>query len=152
MDKIKKFVRQFVDKHRFDFTDVHKLGRKYFLIHKQLLEMKGKINKDIYAAGLFLGEDRQEFKPSPALIEMIAEKSTRKAVINKNSEWLFLCGRDVFSTSVIASAVNDGLVLVQNEEDENLGYGKIIRKGNSLWIKNLLDRGSYLRQEQAKKK
>jgi len=152
MDKIQKFAKQFVDKGQFDFSDVHKVGRKYFLINPPLLEMKNKINKDIYAAGLFLGEDRQEFRPSPALIEMIAKKSTKKAVINKNSEWLFLCGRDVFSTSVLTSAVNEGLVLVQNEENENLGYGTIVRKGNNLLIKNLLDRGSYLRQEKAKKK
>ncbi|MBW2987614.1 hypothetical protein KY336_03620, partial [Candidatus Woesearchaeota archaeon] len=37
-------------------------------------------------------------------------------------------------------------VLVQNKKDENLGYGKIVRKGK-VFVLNLMDRGDFLRRE-----
>ena len=38
-------------------------------------------------------------------------------------------------------------LLVQNQDDENLGYGELLKKGRHLLVKNLLDRGDFLRRE-----
>jgi ribosome biogenesis protein Nip4 len=94
-----------------------------------------------FSVGIYLGENKREFKPTPALLDMIAPHTEKKATINKNAEWLFLCGRDVFKENVIEG--KEGLVLVQNERKEILGYGKY-RKGI---LKNYLDKGDYLRRE-----
>ena len=146
MEKIKNFIENFCSLEKIDFNSIHKVGRKYFYFNKQILDLKNRINKGIFSAGLFLGEDRQEFKPSLALLEMLSSHSTKKIFVNKEAEWLFTCGRDVFQKSIIKLDVDSGLVLVQNEQDENLGYGRII-KGNKIFIKNILDKGNYLRCE-----
>jgi ribosome biogenesis protein Nip4 len=39
-------------------------------------------------------------------------------------------------------------VLVQNEIDENLGYGVFKQEGKDLVIRNLLDKGKYLRMDE----
>ena len=95
--------------------------------------------------------DARKFIPSPAFPDLLSEKTQKKVSINSKAEWLFLCGRDVFETSVMknnsglsCSELKSGnLVLVQNEKDENLGVGRVGEK----MIKNLLDKGSYLRDE-----
>jgi len=56
---------------------------------------------------------------------------------------MFLCGRDAFADNIVKANVNSGLVLVQNEKDENLGLGILNEKG----IRNILDRGDFLRRE-----
>ena len=106
-----------------------------------------KIDRETHSKGLFLGEDKKGFKPSLALLEMIAKDSKRKAFLNEKGAWMFICGRDVFGESIEKSSVEEGLVLVQNDKDENLGYGKIWKKKGELFIKNILDKGDYLRRE-----
>ena len=139
-----------------------------FLTTKDSLEIADEImkrsNEKPYAIGIFLGNITArkagnnnpnhihgEFIPSPAFPDILAEKSQKKVTVNAKTEWLFLCGRDVFESSVMMrnSGLSDSelkpgnLVLVQNEKDENLGVGRV---GDKI-IKNLLDKGSYLRDE-----
>ena len=81
---------------------------------------------------------------------MLSKDSKKKLYVNKKAEWLFLCGRDLFGSSIKRSDVKKGLVLVQNEKDENLGYGKItlpLSNKDRIVVKNILDRGYYLRKE-----
>lgn len=146
MEKIKKFIENFCSLEKINLNCIHKIGKKYFYFNNEILDLKNKINKEIFSAGLFLGEDRQEFKPSLALLEILSKHSAKKVFINREAEWLFTCGRDVFQKSIIKMNVDSGLVLVQNEQDENLGYGRIIT-GNKIFIKNILDKGNYLRME-----
>ncbi|MBI2135775.1 hypothetical protein HYU06_01765 [Candidatus Woesearchaeota archaeon] len=145
-----------------------------FLTTKDSLEIADEImkrsNESPYALGTFLGNISnvktgnnpnsaiknnnhyaRKFIPSPAFPDLLAEKSQKKVTVNAKAEWLFLCGRDVFESSVMKknsglsnSELKPGnLVLVQNEKDENLGVG---RAGEKI-IRNLLDKGSYLRDE-----
>jgi ribosome biogenesis protein Nip4 len=103
----------------------------------------------LFGVGIFLGEEKKYFEPSPALIELIAGKVTEhKAIVDEKAAWLFLCGRDIFDKGVKekGTATNKGYLLVQNEEGENLGYGLHSHQKNIL-IKHLQDRGFYLRRE-----
>jgi ribosome biogenesis protein Nip4 len=101
-----------------------------------------------YARGLSLGmKTPQGFAPSPALLEILAKNSKRKALVqDEHVERLFLCGRDLFADKFTTS-VTEGFVLVQNSHDENLGLGEITRTEKGLQIRNVLDRGNYLRHE-----
>ncbi|MFH1174925.1 MAG: hypothetical protein V1725_07355 [archaeon] len=137
------FVKHFTQEH----IPAVRIGKRYYQLPAKLAEVQKKISRDLFCGGIPLGEEKREFMPSIALLEMIAMHSDKKAVINKKSAWLFLCGRDVFAGGIISLAVQSGPVLVQNELDENLGLGMVERKGKTLIIKNVLDRGNFLRRE-----
>ncbi|MBU1975643.1 MAG: hypothetical protein KKG59_04535 [Nanoarchaeota archaeon] len=145
MEKIKEFVAQFTEK--FDFSNIQVIKERYFLADKSVNDVKNKIKDLPYSVGVFLGEKRKEFFPSPALIDLISKKSSRKVIVNKKAEFLFLCGRDVLDSGIGKCTYTDGLVLVQNSKDENLGYGEVDSTENKLIIKNILDKGAYLRME-----
>lgn len=130
-----------------DIGEVHKYDKQYFKGEKAIVK-----DDNLLGAGLFLGESKdKEFKPSPAMMELISKNCDKKIFVDEKAEWLFLCGRDLFGKSIIRSNVDSGLVLIQNEHDENLGYGKIISKVDTktskVVVKNILDRGYYLRRE-----
>lgn len=145
---IYRFIKRFTDK---IFDNVVKIKNKYYLSGKDLIELRKKIRLDVESIGLYLGdENKKVFNPSPALIEEISKVTDKKVFVNKKAEMLFVCGRDLFSKSVLKTNSKDGFVLVQNERDENLGYGKVVgnlSENNKIFIKNLLDKGIYLRKE-----
>ncbi len=146
---MKNFVKKFTDE---EISDVVKIGRKYFQVSEEMQKVLGelKINRDPEHAGIFLGEKiGKEFSPGMGLLDIIGKMTTKKAVIDEKSEWLFLCDRDVFKDSVIKCNVQKGFVLVMNKKDEVLGYG-IVQKGNVM-IENKLDRGDFLRREMSTK-
>lgn len=123
---------------------VEKQGRKYYLINKEVESIKKETNRRPEYLGVFLGEKKKSFHPSPALIELLSKNSNSKSVVNEKAEWMFLCGKDVFAENT--SGKQSGIVFVQNEYDENLGYGKWMKKKGRLIIKNMLDKGVYLRK------
>jgi ribosome biogenesis protein Nip4 len=120
-------------------------------LDKELREIKGRSGREMFSGGMFLGSVKNNhFLPSISLIDWLAKRSDRKIFVNKRTAWLFLCGRDLFGKGIVKSNVGEGLVLVQNENDENLGYGKIIdelNKMDSVVVENLLDKGDFLRRE-----
>jgi ribosome biogenesis protein Nip4 len=142
MDALEQFTKQFTD--HFDLRPVQKIRNQYFLVDNSLAK---KIPLQPQSIGLFLGTLKKDLQPSPALIDLLAKTSTKKAIIDDKAAWLFLCGRDVFPQSILKNAVSEGLVLVQNEKDENLGLGKMFKGKNGMMIRNLLDKGEYLRME-----
>jgi ribosome biogenesis protein Nip4 len=96
-----------------------------------------------------MGEEKMGFSPSPALLDLVSkfpDAQSKKVFINKKAEWLFLCGRNVLSDSIAKNPnrLSEGIVLVQNENDENLGYG-VFKREDTLIIKHVLDKGRYLR-------
>lgn len=144
MEHIQEFIQEFTDR---EIKGIKQIGRRYFLVSKLQEVLAGKINNDVFSMGLYLGEFKGRFYPSPALVDMLAKMTDKKVYIQKKAEWLFLCGRDVFDSSITVKRVDQGLVMVQNERDENLGYGRIVVRKENLLIKNLLDKGHYLRKE-----
>jgi ribosome biogenesis protein Nip4 len=152
MNKITEFVKGFSDE---EIKNVTRIGDRYYQIRQDLLDYRDRIAENPFSAGVFLGEQKKDFKPSLALLEMLAKNSEKKIVVNEKTEWLFLCGRDVFESGILANGLiprqpSGSLVLVQNKNDENLGLGRFETKDNKIMIKNLLDRGSFLRRERQK--
>ena len=141
-----KFTSQFTDR---EILDVHRLGRNFYQAEERLWEIKSGVTRDIYSLGLFLGEEKTGFNASPALIDLISkfpDAQSKKIFVNRKAEWMFLCGRNVLSDSIANNPNNlsEGLALVQNEKDENLGYG-LFKMEDTLIIKHILDKGRYLR-------
>lgn len=133
-----------------DLGHITRFGRRCFLTlpeQEQIIQ-----EKDLFGAGVFLGEEKNVFDPSPAVLEIISSKTKdHKAVVDDKAEWLFLCGRDIFDKGIAKKGVPtvNGLFLLENRRGENLGLGKAVKKGNVV-IKNILDRGHFLRRERMK--
>ena len=116
------------------------MGKKYFFVPKEIHQYE---YLHPYASGLPLGEEKgNKFYPSLPLFSWISQHTEKKAVITDKAAWLFLCGRDIPKAAVI-SRYGNGYLLVQSKEDDNLGYGLMTATG----IKNMADRGDYLRRE-----
>ncbi|RJS77726.1 hypothetical protein CW667_02550, partial [Candidatus Bathyarchaeota archaeon] len=111
--------------------------------------------KDFFYAGLYLGKAKKDrFFPSFNLLRMIAEAKANKVVVDKKTEWLFICGRDVFKRGikkVVGSRNRGSYTLILNMKSECLGYGEILhdldKPGKGVVIKNILDIGDFLRRE-----
>lgn len=144
MDKLQAFCKPFSNT---EIQNVAKIGRRYYQAEKRLLDIKEKINADTFSLGLPLGEEKKDFTPSPALLEILAQTSDKKVFLTKKGEWMFLCKRDVFQENITKKNVSEGLVLVQNSHDENIGLGELKRHRGKVLLKVILDRGDYLRRE-----
>ena len=145
---IHDFIKKFTDE---EIGQMVKIRDSYYLVNEELVKMIGQIKENPQQIGVYLGEDD---KPSLALIDILSKKSDRKLVVDDKGEFLFICGRDLMGQSIKKSNVKEGLVLVQNVYDENLGYGRIIGELNqkdTIVVKNLLDRGDFLRREMKKR-
>jgi len=107
------------------------------------------------AFGLYLGEDKHGFMPSPACIERIGAHidASRKAVLDEKGAWLFLCGRDAFGAAVEKGNPDRGAAtIVTDARGDTLGYGEWLvsritgRENARPVLKNRIDMGLYLRR------
>lgn len=127
-------------------------GNRYYLIKSQLQKLS---KTNFYHAGLYLGKEKSNrFFPSFSLLKIITKKSKNKIVVNKKASWLFICGRDIFSSGIIkisGSKKTGDLTLILNQYGECLGYGRMVDVTNefegSIAVKNILDLGDFLRRE-----
>lgn len=143
------FCRQFTD---VELQDVVNIGKRYFFDPEHLLKRAG--NWEVFSVGLYLGEEKREFHPTSALIDLLAQHNERRVVVGSKAAWLFLCGRDILMDGVLETGDFDHhkLVFVADHEGNILGYGKIVSPYNSkmrnkIYVKNVLDKGEYLRRE-----
>jgi len=154
MKAIMKFAVHLGAKFSLDVDlTVNKTGR-YFLLNKALLSVT---RKDFYYAGTYLGKVKNgKFFPSFNLLAMLAEGPANKIVVDKKTAWLFICGRDVFRTGILAvhgSRRKGDHALVLNEFGECLGFGRIVcslvgaAKRGEVAVKNISDIGDFLRRE-----
>ena len=124
--------------------EIVQIGRKYYLVNKKLREQSKIMNRRPEYLGIYLGEKKKFFQASPALVDLASKNKNNKSVITDKAEWMFLCGKDVFGEN--AEGKTEGTVFVQNKHDENLGYGTWTKTKGKRIIKNLIDKGKYLRQ------
>jgi len=145
MNKLISFVKQFTKQEVEEVNSTERIGRKYFYITPELKELKDNISLEPYSEGLPMGElKNNRFMPSIALLDILAKYSDRKIFINKKGETMFLYGKEVFAENFEKSRVEEGACLVLNDKAEVLGYGALSKRKD---IKNLLDRGDFLRRE-----
>ena len=146
------FVKQFGIEMKWKKESMVRQNEKVFLIKDNLRQY---VFKSFYHAGIYLGKIRDgQFLPSFYLLRLIATKKASKIVVNKKTEWLFTCGRDVFRQGVVevsGSKRKSEYTLIMNEENECLGFGKILSNFNQqdkrLVVRNVLDIGDFLRRE-----
>jgi ribosome biogenesis protein Nip4 len=151
MNKLISFVKQFTKEEVKELNSSEKIGRRYFYITPELKELKDRIPMEPYSEGLPLGElKNNKFIPSIALLDILAKYSDRKVFVNKKGETVFLYSREIYEENLDKSNVDEGVCLVLNNLGEVLGYGELIKKGRNKLIKNLLDRGDFLRREREK--
>ncbi len=122
-------------------------GRKeIFIVDDFVYKIYNKINREIYSIGLYIGEIRGKyFLISLELASIIEPFTNNKIVVNEKAEQLFLYGRDIFKESIVKEYKRFKLgerCLVLNKRHEVLGIGKYERN----IVKNLMDRGWYLRR------
>lgn len=145
--------KTFVSKFAGIALEYTKIGNKYFLAEAFLIELSKRLNCKIESLGLFLGEEKEDkFVPSLALLDILAKVSDEKAFVNEIGEIDFLYGKDLKKRHIksFTGGSKEGFFkLIQNEENENLGYGKISRDldSESAEIANILDKGDYIRRE-----
>jgi ribosome biogenesis protein Nip4 len=149
---IDDFVSRFGTDISLDETLIVKKQSRYFLLDENLKQLA---SKDFFYAGTYVGKIKDgRFFPSVSFLELIARKEANKVTVDKKTEWLFTCGRDIFAqgiVNVIGSGKRDDYTLVLNLYGECLGFGRILCnidvKRQGLVIKNILDIGDFLRRE-----
>jgi ribosome biogenesis protein Nip4 len=135
-----------------DSAAITKVGRRYFLATEDAISKGKESGQDIFSTGMLLGEEKQgSFSPGVGLLDIIG-KPENLITINDDAEWLFLCGRDVFEKNIteiksLDKASRSGLFIVQNSLGEKLGIGQFVTRRNETFLKNILDRGNFLRRE-----
>jgi ribosome biogenesis protein Nip4 len=152
MKTLKDFAKQFGASISLDESLVTKKEDRYFFLNQTLEKL---ITKDFFYAGTYLGKIKNgKFFPSFSLLKMIAENKANKTIVERKTEWLFICGRDIFERGIVevmGSKRTGDYTLVLNEHKECLGFGKIMHslgEGKSgVAVKNISDIGDFLRRE-----
>jgi ribosome biogenesis protein Nip4 len=111
--------------------------------------------KGFFYVGSYLGKVKNGvFYPGFEFLRMLSQKNANCVVVDEKTEWLFICGRDIFKRGIAGtkrSAKRGDYVLVLNKNGETLGYGRVtcdfdeVKKGVA--VKNILDLGDFLRRE-----
>ncbi len=146
------FLKQFKAEKLIDMRHVVKLEREFYLVSPELKKSMQCIKKQPAYAGMFLGKQKKTFQPSMYLLELLAKKA-KIVTVNKEGAWLFICGRDLWGKSIVSGKANPGdLVLIANEHQELLGYGKVVAEltAKKLCIQNMFDSGDLIRRERKK--
>ena len=155
MKPIADFAKHFGTNLSLDERFVVKKANRYFLLNEKLRSL---ISDDFFYAGTYLGKVKGDvFFPSFSLLAMIAKrKEANSVVVDDKSEWLFICGRDVFWRGIkkVPRIRKKGeLTLVLNTYGECLGFGKMAsdsevkQGGQKVAVKNISDIGDFLRRE-----
>ena len=137
--------------------------------------IKKKIDTQIVNRSYFIVKDRQFLGKNPAysgeciahirgpvlipsidFLQQIGKESRRHVIINPKAEWLFICGRDIFTKGITAHnnpEVGDRVVIL-NQHKECLGYGDMTAPftDTRVVIKRLFDIGDLLRRERKSRK
>ncbi len=143
------------------------MNKSVFFVSKNLIAVKKEISAKNKIEPEYIGELLAETKkdivhPTLVLVEKLSAFAVKKVYVSKDAEWLFLCGKDLFTDSIekieyLGEEVRKrdvvdkkvrmrGLALVFNSKNECLGYGEIVNRG-MIFLKNKLDKGDYLRRE-----
>jgi len=149
MRLLRKFLERVGSKYTFDEEEYQKLNNKRFLVSPELKERIIRKDRLVYA-GCFLGKDRKDFQPSSILLKKLEEEENLNRIyVNRDTAWLFVCGRDIFSENITKFegefTVGNYFLVVFN--GECLGYGRVWDFEGKLILKNIFDIGDFLRRE-----
>lgn len=144
-----EFIQRFTRANLFGGATIIEIDGKYFLANERQAELAQQMQIRPIYLGVYLGKAGEKFKPSFFLLEMLKAHAKRITVSDK-AAWLFLCGRDILKESIIRKdkiEPHDD-VLVLDQRGSVLGYGYYMNER----IRNVLDRGDFLRREREQEK
>ena len=142
------FIKQFTTK----TISYIKIENRFYLKNKQL-DMISFSNLTPALFGCYLGKVKgNTFHPSFGLLDLLSEISKQKIILNDRGEIDFLYGKHIRKKHVIeikGSKEKGILKLVQNEQDENLGYEKFIgvSENKAQLMRHILDRGIFIKRD-----
>jgi len=129
--------------------EVVRINDQYFTLTPALRD--GLKNREgLVYSGRYLGRDRRLFEPSSLLLQALAsEPGTRKAHVDRDTAWLFVCGRDIFHESIVAveGELSLGSHCLVMYGGRCIGYGRYETAGDQRIIRNMFDLGALLRRE-----
>jgi ribosome biogenesis protein Nip4 len=158
LKEIKDFVAKFNASLVLDESRVVRNRNRYYFLSKKLAQ---KVPKGFFYIGSYLGAVKGTgFFPSFLLLSMLVETNANRLVVDEKSAWLFICGRDIFKKGILkdANLKKGNYVLILNERNECLGFGKIAYNlrgyadADKVAVKNVLDLGDFLRREKRQPK
>ena len=149
MKPINSFAEKFNTKLNLDPKLIVKQKSRYYLLNQTL---KSFSKSNFFHAGTYLGKiKKRKLYPSLNLLYLLSKNpKANKTIVNQKAEWLFICGRDILKQGIIAiygPETRNTHTLVQNQQNENIGYGIIVTNKT---IKNITDIGDLLRRENHK--
>lgn len=145
------FCKQFTSD---ELPHIVKIGKRYFYDPHNLMQLAQEQKFDVFSVGLYLGEEKNDFRPTSALIELLSRYNDKRVVVGSKAAWLFLCNRDILMDGVLEAGTfsHNEIVFVADHNQNILGIGKIVSPFNAsfrnkTYVKNILDKGEYLRRE-----
>jgi len=152
MKPVNDFIKRLHAEVEIDEALIIRSRDRYFLLNDELKKL---IGKDFFHAGTYLGKTKGgRFFPSFTLLAMMIEGKANKVVVDDRTEWLFVCGRDVFREGikkVVGASGRGEYALVLNRHGECIGFGRMLRnldrEDEGVAIKNVSDIGDFLRRE-----
>lgn len=150
MRLLKKFLEGVGSSLTVDEGRLLRINNRRFTVGENLDDFIFRWDNLVYA-GKLLGKDRRLFHPSPTLLQEIAseEGSLNRVHVDRETGWLFVCGRDVFEESILRKdgGFEEGDLSLVMLEGDCLGYGRIEMFQGKKILKNVFDIGDFLRRE-----
>jgi ribosome biogenesis protein Nip4 len=147
---LKKFLEGVGSSLTVDEERLLRINNRRFTVGENLDDFIFRWDNLVYA-GKLLGKDRRLFHPSPTLLQEIAseEGSLNRVHVDRETGWLFVCGRDVFEESILRKdgGFEEGDLSLVMLEGDCLGYGRIEMFQGKKILKNVFDIGDFLRRE-----
>jgi ribosome biogenesis protein Nip4 len=147
---LKKFLEGVGSSLTVDEGRLLRINNRRFTVGENLDDFIFRWDNLVYA-GKLLGKDRRLFHPSPTLLQEIAseEGSLNRVHVDRETGWLFVCGRDVFEESILRKdgGFEEGDLSLVMLEGDCLGYGRIEMFQGKKILKNVFDIGDFLRRE-----
>ena len=150
MRLLKKFLEGVGSALTVDEERLLRINNRRFTVGENLDDFIFRWDNLVYA-GKLLGKDRKLFHPSPTLLQEIAseEGSLNRVHVDRETGWLFVCGRDVFEESIVRKEgeFEEGILSLVMLEESCLGYGRVESFREKMILKNVFDIGDFLRRE-----
>ncbi|ABM81379.1 PUA domain-containing protein [Hyperthermus butylicus] len=137
-------------KHSSGIVDV------YALLGELYRYLDSSVSVEPFTAGVHIARiRRRRLIPLLGLAQLLRREAgwyrAGYVIVTEHAEKLFLYGRDVFQSSIEAIAEYTGscnkydTYLVLNKRMEPLGWGRLVKYNNRIYIQNIVDAGWYLR-------
>ena len=150
MRLLKKFLEGVDSALTVDEERLLRINNRRFIVGDDLDDFIFRWDNLVYA-GKLLGKDRNLFHPSPTLLQELAseEGPLNRAHVNRETGWLFVCGRDVFEESILRKEgeFEEGTLSLVMLDGSCLGYGRVEPFQGKRILKNVFDIGDFLRRE-----